>query len=138
MSKGNGWGRVAQKRTCLAPDGAGQQIAVVQKHTKHTLFRVFAVRFRGSTLCLQAGVSKKSSRKRSLIKCPIIRLGKLLCTGTEKGVGDKNSTAFVASNPTLTFLLKKVRHHLSEQTTVGSKHSYSLTTKIFWLSNERF
>ena len=55
-----------------------------------------------------------------------------------KGQGVKNSTASVASRPAVTFLLKKVRHHLSEQTTVGSKHNYSLTTKIFWLSSERF
>ena len=42
MSRGNGWGRIAQKRNGSAPDGAGLNISVVQKHTKQTLLRVFA------------------------------------------------------------------------------------------------
>ena len=41
MSKGKSWGRVTQIINGSAPLGAGLNITAVQKHTKHTLFRVF-------------------------------------------------------------------------------------------------
>jgi hypothetical protein len=45
MSIGNGWGRVTQIINGSAPNGAGLQIKLLQKHT---LFRVFE--------CLDSGV----------------------------------------------------------------------------------